>query len=407
MIDQEVRDIIAAEEDRQKHTIELIASENFVSDEVRMAAGSVLCNKYTEGYPGNRYYGGCEQYDKLETLCQERWLKVFHAAKTYGVNVQPHSGSQANQAAYAALAQPGDTILAMSLQNGGHLTHGSPVNFSGKIYNFVFYGVDKDGFIDYDDIRQKIIQYKPRIVLAGASAYSREIDFMKINFLIGDASYQLEREDPDAYGKIYYDRGIVKPYFMVDMAHIAGLIATGYHQTPFGWADVITTTTHKTLRGARGGLIFYKKNLERYVNSAVFPGTQGGSLMNMVAAKAVSAYECLQPEYHEYIGKVVENTKAMCDEFIKLGYDIVTGGTDNHLFLIDLTKLGLTGLQVQEECDKYGITLNKNCVPNETRSPKYTSGIRIGCAAETTAGKTAEDFRQIAKSIDWIIKSLL
>lgn len=397
MIDQEVRSILSAEQARQDTTIELIASENFVSDEVRFMAGSVFCNKYTEGYPGNRYYGGCEQYDKLETLCQERWLKVFHAAGAYGVNVQPHSGSQANYAAYAALVKPGDTILSMSLSNGGHLSHGSPVNFSGKLYNFVFYGVDEQGFIDYDDIVKKIVEYKPRLVVAGASAYSREIDFMRIYFGIGDAILQLEEQGID----------IPKPYFMVDMAHIAGLVATDYHQSPFGWADVITTTTHKTLRNARGGLIFYRKELEKQVNSAVFPGSQGGSLMNMIAAKAVGAYECLQPEYHEYIGNVVKNTAAMCDEFMKMGYKIVTGGTDNHLFLIDLTDLGITGLAVQEACEKAGITLNKNCVPNETRSPKLTSGVRIGCAAETTRGKTSDDFREIAHRIDKIIKSLL
>lgn len=403
MIDQQVRDILAAEQERQNNTIELIASENFVSDEIRLMAGSIFCNKYTEGYPGNRYYGGCEHYDALERLCQERWLKVFNAEQSYGVNVQPHSGSQANYAAYAALVQPGDTILAMSLSNGGHLTHGSSVNFSGKLYNFVFYGVDDKGYIDYEDLLKKVIQYKPRLVVAGASAYSREIDFKRIYEILNEAMEQI----PQIWRNYYPYADINRPFFMVDMAHIAGLIATGYHQSPFGWADVITTTTHKTLRNARGGLIFYIKELEKKINSAVFPGSQGGSLMNMIAAKAVGAYECLQPDYKEYIGRVVENTAAMCDEFIKMGYKIVTGGTDNHLFLVDLSPLGLTGLAVQEACEKEGITLNKNCVPNEAKSPKLTSGIRIGCAAETTRGLQTEDFRRIAHKIDNIIKNLL
>ena len=388
-VDNEVYKIIKAEEERQNNTIELIASENFCSDAIREAVGSVLCNKYTEGYPDNRYYGGCEHYDELERLCQKRWLYVFDAEDTYHCNVQPHSGSQANFAAYMSVLKPNDTILAMSLDNGGHLTHGSSVNFSGKIFNIIFYDVDGNGFINYNDIESKIKEYHPKLVLAGASAYSRVIDFERIKNIIDSCS-------DDEY----------KPYFMVDMAHIAGLVATGHHPTPFGYADIITTTTHKTLRSTRGGLIFCKSELARKVDSAVFPCSQGGSLMHIIAGKAIGALECMQPEYRDYISNVVKNTKAMCNEFISMGYKVVTGGTDNHLFLVDLSDLGITGKDVQEACDRYNITLNKNCVPNDKQSPKYTSGIRIGCAAETTRGKTAEDFRNIAHKIDKIIKEV-
>ena len=395
-IDKEVYEIIKAEEERQNNTIELIASENFCSDAIREAVGSVLCNKYTEGYPDNRYYGGCEHYDELERLCQKRWLQVFGVEDTYHCNVQPHSGSQANFAAYMSVLKPNDTILAMNLENGGHLTHGSSVNFSGKIFNVVFYDVDDNGFIDYEDLEKKIRYYEPKLVLAGASAYSRIIDFKRIYNII--QTVKLDRYI--GHGQDY------KPYFMVDMAHIAGLIATGHHPSPFGYADIITTTTHKTLRCTRGGLIFCKPELARKIDSAVFPCSQGGSLMHIIAGKAIGALECMQPEYKDYISKVVENTKAMCDEFISMGYKIVTGGTDNHLFLVDLSELGITGKDVQEACDRHNITLNKNCVPNDKQSPKYTSGIRIGCAAETTRGKTADDFREIAHKIDRIIKEV-
>lgn len=394
MIDTGVRAILQKEKDRQNNTIELIASENFVSEETLRMAGSIFCNKYTEGYPGNRYYGGCQNYDELENLCKERWLKVFNAEDSYHVNVQPHSGSQANFAAYMALCKPGDTILAMSLDNGGHLTHGSSVNFSGKIYNVVFYNVDKNGFIDYNDIRNKIIQYAPKVVLAGASAYSREIDFERIYSILCS-----EYPAGGPYGS--------RPYFMVDMAHIAGLVAAGDHQSPFGYADVITTTTHKTLRSIRGGLIFCKKDLTKKIDSAVFPGSQGGPLQHTIAAKAVGALECLQPEYKEYIHQVVKNTKAMCNEFISMGYKVVTGGTDNHLFLLDLSELGISGKEVQDACDKEGITLNKNAVPGDKLPPSQTSGVRIGTAAETTKGKTENDFKLIAHSIDSIIKNLI
>jgi len=387
-VDKEVYEIIKAEEKRQARTIELIASENFVSDAVREAVGSVLCNKYTEGYPGNRYYGGCEHYDELERLCQKRWLRVFGVEDTYHCNVQPHSGSQANFAAYMSVLKPGDCILSMSLDNGGHLTHGSVVNFSGKLYNMIFYNVDNNGLIDYEDIEHKINKYHPKLIVAGASAYSRVIDFVRIKKIIA-----------------WYSDDEYKPYFMVDIAHIAGLVATGHHPSPFGYADIITTTTHKTLRCARGGLIFCKPELARKVDSAVFPGSQGGSLMHVIAGKAVGALECMQPEYKDYIANVVVNTKAMCDEFISMGYKVVTGGTDNHLFMLDLSGLGITGKDVQEACDRHNITLNKNCIPNDKQSPKYTSGVRIGCAAETTRGKTADDFRAIAHKIDEIIKN--
>lgn len=389
-VDKMVYEIIKAEEKRQNETIELIASENFCSEAVREAVGSILCNKYTEGYPDNRYYGGCKHYDELERLCQKRWLQVFNAEDTYHCNVQPHSGSQANFAAYMSVLEPNDCILSMSLNNGGHLTHGSAVNFSGKIYNVVFYDVDKNGFIDYNDIENKIKTYRPKLIVAGASAYSRTIDFARIKAIVDSCS-----------------NNEYKPLFMVDMAHIAGLVATSNHPTPFGYADIITTTTHKTLRCARGGLIFCKKELARKVDSAVFPCSQGGSLMHVIAGKAVGALECMQPEYKDYINKVVQNTKAMCDEFISMGYKVITGGTDNHLFLLDLSELGITGKDVQEACDRNNITLNKNSIPNDKQSPKYTSGVRIGCAAETTKGKTADDFRNIAHKIDDIIKNEL
>lgn len=394
-IDLEVFSIIEAEKNRQDTTIELIASENFCSEAVREAVGSILCNKYTEGYPNNRYYGGCQHYDELEELCKDRWLNVFGVKGSYHCNVQPHSGSQANYAAYMSVLKPGDCVLGMSLENGAHLTHGSPVNFSGKMYDMVFYGVDDDGFIDYQDMEDKIKEYHPKMIVAGASAYSRAIDFARIREII---------ESCKTYFKDNFNHEY-NPYFMVDMAHIAGLVATGYHPSPFGYADIVTTTTHKTLRCTRGGLIFCKPELAKKVDSAVFPGSQGGSLMHAIAGKAVGALECMRPEYKEYIAKVVENTAAMCDEFVSMGYKAVTGGTDNHLFLIDLSDLGITGKAVQDACDRHNITLNKNCVPNDKQSPKHTSGIRIGCAAETTRGKTADDFRNIARMIDEIIKN--
>ena len=384
-----VFEIIAAEQARQNSTVELIASENFVSENVMKAVGSCLTNKYSEGYPaqrpsGNRgrFYGGCQYVDELEEYCCRQWQAVFQT--DYHVNVQPHSGSSANLAAYMSVLKPGDTILAMSLNNGGHLTHGSPVNFSGKLFHMEFYGVDENGFIDYEDVRRKARECRPQLILAGASAYSRTIDFPAF----ADAARE------------------VGAYFMVDMAHIAGLVAAGDHPSPFGLADIITTTTHKTLRGTRGGLIFCKPELAKRVDSAVFPGCQGGALQHVIAGKAVTAEEASTEDFREYIHAVVRNCRAMCDEFISMGYKVVTGGTDNHLFLLDLTDTGLTGKAVQDELDRHGITLNKNCVPNETRSPQQTSGVRIGTAAMTTKGYTEQDFIAVARQIDRIIRDM-
>lgn len=384
-----VFEIIAAEQARQNSTVELIASENFVSENVMKAVGSCLTNKYSEGYPaqrpsGNRgrYYGGCQYVDELEEYCCHQWQAVFQT--DYHVNVQPHSGSSANLAAYMSVLKPGDTILAMSLNNGGHLTHGSPVNFSGKLFHMEFYGVDENGFIDYEDVRRKARECRPQLILAGASAYSRIIDF-------------------PAFADAAREAGA---YFMVDMAHIAGLVAAGDHPSPFGLADIITTTTHKTLRGTQGGLIFCKPELAKRVDSAVFPGCQGGALQHVIAGKAVTAEEASTEEFREYIHAVVRNCRAMCDEFISMGYKVVTGGTDNHLFLLDLTDTGLTGKAVQDELDRHGITLNKNCVPNETRSPQQTSGVRIGTAAMTTKGYTEQDFIAVARQIDRIIRDM-
>lgn len=386
-----VFDIIAKEQARQDQNIELIASENFVSEDVMRAVGSCLTNKYAEGYApvridemGNRgrYYGGTVHVDELEEYCIDLWRKVFNT--DYHVNVQPHSGANANLAAFMAVLKPGDTFLAMNLNEGGHLTHGSPVNFSGKIFDAQFYDVDDYGYIDYDTVRRKALECRPKLILAGASAYARTIDFQKF--------YEIAQE--------------VDAFFMVDMAHIAGLVATGYHPSPFGLADIITTTTHKTLRGPRGGLIFARPELAKKIDSAVFPGCQGGPLEHVIAGKAVAAEEALQPEYREYIGRVVENCKAMAEKFIELGYDLVTGGTDNHLILLDLTRLGLTGKDVQDELDRHHITLNKNCVPNETRSPMKTSGVRIGTPAMTTKGYGKEDFISVAVKIDEIIKGM-
>ena len=384
-----VFEIIAAEQARQNSTVELIASENFVSENVMKAVGSCLTNKYSEGYPaqrpsGNRgrYYGGCQYVDELEEYCCRQWQTVFQT--NYHVNVQPHSGSSANLAAYMSVLKPGDTILAMSLNNGGHLTHGSPVNFSGKLFHMEFYGVDENGFIDYEDVRRKARECRPQLILAGASAYSRIIDFPAF----ADAARE------------------VGAYFMVDMAHIAGLVAAGDHPSPFGLADIITTTTHKTLRGTRSGLIFCRPELAKRVDSAVFPGGQGGALQHVIAGKAVTAEEASTEEFREYIHAVVRNCRAMCDEFISMGYKVVTGGTDNHLFLLDLTDTGLTGKAVQDELDRHGITLNKNCVPNESRSPQQTSGVRIGTAAMTTKGYTEQDFIAVARQIDRIIRDM-
>jgi len=379
-------DLIAKEEARQKKTIELIASENFVSENVMKAVGSCLTNKYAEGYPPmrptgrcGRYYGGCEVVDDIENYCCGVWKRAFRT--DYHVNVQPHSGTNANMAAYASILEPGDTILTMDLDSGGHLSHGSPANFSGKLYHVEHYGLDEKGYIDYDALEEKAKAIRPRLIVAGASAYSRIIDFERIA-KIAESIYA---------------------FFMVDMAHIAGLIVAGEHPSPFGLADIITTTTHKTLRGPRGGLIFCKPGWAKKIDSAVFPGTQGGPLMHVIAGKAVAGEEACQKEFRDYIHDVVHNSKSMAKEFKRLGYDIVTGGTDNHMFLVDLTKMNMSGKLAQETLDEHGITVNKNMIPNDPRSPMWTSGIRIGTAAMTTLGYRALDFMNVADDIDEIL----
>ena len=385
-----VFDYIAREERRQAETVELIASENFASEAVCRAVGSCLTNKYSEGYPAHRamgnqgrYYGGCHVVDELEEYCIAKWKEVF--STDYHVNVQPHSGTSANLAAYLALLQPGDRILSMSLANGGHLSHGLPVNASGKLYDIHAYEVDENGVIDYDAMERLARELKPKLIIAGASAYSRVIDF----------------------GRFAAAAREVGAYFMADIAHIAGLVAAGAHPSPFGLADVVTTTTHKTLRGPRGGLIFCRPELAKKIDSAVFPGMQGGPLQHVIAGKAVAAEEALTPSYRTYIHNVVTNCKAMAAEFSAMGYHVVTGGTDNHLFLLDLTETGLTGKALQEELDRRGITLNKNCVPGDQRSPFQTSGVRIGTAAMTTKGYTAEDFCRVAHRIDEVIRAMM
>lgn len=377
-------ELIRKEEERQEHTVELIASENFVSKDILEALGSVLTNKYSEGYPGKRYYGGCQYVDEIESYCQKKWQEVFKT--DYHVNVQPHSGSQANMAAYQAVLKPGDTILSMGLDEGGHLSHGSPVSFSGKLYRIVHYGLTEDGYIDYADLERKALTEHPQFILAGASAYSRAIDYCKF------------RQVTDKVGA----------YFMADIAHPAGLIACGNLPSPFGSADIITTTTHKTLRGPRGGLIFCKPELAKKIDSAIFPGIQGGPMQNIIAAKAVGAEEALTIRYQNYIDRVQINASAMADEFIKGGFHVVTGGTDNHMFVIDLSKThpNVTGKMVQDALDEIGITLNKNCVPGEKRSPTETSGVRIGTPAMTTKGWNTEEFCDCARKIMDVINHL-
>ncbi len=387
-----VAGFIEDEYNRQRNNVELIASENYCSEAVMAACGSCLSWKYAEGYPGKpierhsgnsgRYYGGMRHVDELEEYCCDMWRKVFNT--DYHVNVQPHSGSQANFAAYRSVLKPGDTVLAMNLDDGGHLTHGSSVNFSGTLYDIHFYGVDSKGYIDIDDLKKKANELRPKLILAGASAYSRTIDFA-------------------VFSEVAKSIGA---YLMVDMAHIAGLVAAGEHISPFGYADLVTTTTHKTLRGPRGGMIFSVPELAKKVDSAVFPYSQGGPLEHIIAGKAVCAEEALREDYKEYIHQVVLNSKAFCNEFIKMGYSVVTGGTDNHLFLLDLSNHEFTGKDLQDSCDEEGITLNKNCVPNEKRSPVQTSGVRIGTAPMTTRGFKEDDFIEVAHRIDKIVKKL-
>ncbi len=377
LYDGEAGRLLQAEFDRQFRNIELIASENIVSPAVMMAMGSCLTNKYAEGYPGKRYYGGCECIDEMERLAIARVCELFGAKYA---NVQPHSGAQANMAVYQALCQPGDTVLGMSLDNGGHLTHGSPVNQSGLLYNIVPYGVDGQGCIDYDALRALAQEKKPKMIIAGASAYPRAIDFAKF----ADIAHE------------------VGAYLFVDMAHIAGLVAAGLHMNPLPYADVVTTTTHKTLRGPRGGVILTsKEELGPKFNKAVFPGTQGGPLMHVIAAKAVCFGEALKPEFKVYQQKVIDNAKVLADALMEQGFDLVSGGTDNHLMLADLRKAGVTGKELQNRLDEVYITANKNTIPNDPQSPFVTSGMRIGTPAVTTRGFGAEEMKKIARFI-WI-----
>ena len=373
--DPELGRMIEAEYKRQARNIELIASENIVSEAVMAAMGSVLTNKYAEGYPGKRYYGGCECVDEVENLAIHRVCQLFGAKYA---NVQPHSGAQANMAVYQALCKPGDTVLGMSLDNGGHLTHGSPVNQSGLLYNIVPYGVDENGLIDYDALRALAKKEQPKMIIAGASAYPRAIDFEK-------------------FAEIAHE---VSAYLFVDMAHIAGLVAAGLHQSPVPYADVVTTTTHKTLRGPRGGVILTNdEELAKKFNKAIFPGTQGGPLEHVIAAKAVCFGEALKPEFKAYQQRVVTNARVLADALQKQGFDLVGGGTDNHLMLIDLRKTGVTGKELQRRLDEVYITANKNAIPNDPESPFVTSGMRIGTPAVTTRGFGAPEMLRIAEFI--------
>ncbi|MBQ7160716.1 MAG: serine hydroxymethyltransferase [Clostridia bacterium] len=373
--DPEVGAAIRAEFDRQRRGIELIASENVVSPAVLSAMGTVLTNKYAEGYPAHRYYGGCECVDVVEDLARDRAKKLFGADHA---NVQPHSGAQANLAVYFALCEPGDTILGMNLAHGGHLTHGSPVNMSGKYFNFVPYGVsDADQRIDYDALEKLANEHHPKLIVAGASAYPRIIDFERISAIAKS----------------------VGAYFMVDMAHIAGLVAAGLHPNPVKYADVVTTTTHKTLRGPRGGMILCREEFAKQIDKAIFPGTQGGPLMHIIAAKAVCFGEALKPEFVEYQKQIVANAKAMADELLKEGFGLVSGGTDNHLILLDLRNFHITGKELEKKLDEVYITVNKNAIPNDPEKPFVTSGIRIGTPAVTSRGLKEDDVRLIARMI--------
>ena len=378
-VDSEVYNAIKKEQKRQREHIELIASENIVSKAVRQAVGSVLTNKYAEGYPSKRYYCGCENIDTIEQLAIDRAKKLFGAEHA---NVQPHSGANANLAVYVALLKPGDTLLGMGLPAGGHLTHGTKVNVSGKYYNAISYGVNEDTeLIDYDQVEKLAQEYKPKLIVAGASAYPRKIDFERF------------REIADSVGA----------YLMVDMAHIAGLVAAGLHENPCKYADVVTTTTHKTLRGPRGGMILCKAELAKKIDSAVFPGTQGGPLEHVIAGKAVMLKEALSDEFKEYQKQVVKNCKVLGNELNKLGFRLVSGGTDNHLLLVDLTPFGVTGKEIADLLHDANITTNKNSIPKETLSPQVTSGLRLGTAAVTTLGMKEKEMKQIAKFIYQIV----
>ena len=373
--DPEVGAAIFDEFNRQRRNIELIASENFVSPAVLAAAGTVLTNKYAEGYPGKRYYGGCEDVDIVENIAIERAKKLFGAQFA---NVQAHSGAQANTAVYVALLQPGDTVMGMSLAHGGHLTHGSPVNISGKFYNFVSYGTNDEGFIDYEELYKQANKCKPKLIVAGASAYPRVIDFPKLASIAR----------------------AVGAYLMVDMAHIAGLVAAGQHISPVPYADVVTTTTHKTLRGPRGGLILTNNEyIAKKINSAIFPGVQGGPLMHVIAGKAVCFGEALKPEFKTYGEQIVKNAKVLADTLLEKGFKLVSGGTDNHLMLVDLRPFDITGKDLQNNLDECYITVNKNAIPNDPQKPALTSGVRIGTPAVTTRGLKEDDMRVIGECI--------
>ncbi len=373
--DNEIYEALHKEIKRQSENIELIASENFVSKAVLEAMGSELTNKYAEGYPGKRYYGGCVNVDTIENIAIERAKKLFGAEHA---NVQPHSGSQANMAVYMSVLTPGDTVMGMDLSNGGHLTHGSKVNFSGKLFNFVSYGINSDGYIDYDDVEKKALEFKPKMIVAGASAYPRKIDFKKF------------REIADKVGA----------YLMVDMAHIAGLVCTNNHMSPVPYADFVTSTTHKTLRGPRGGLILCKEEYAKAIDKTIFPGIQGGPLEHVIAAKAVCFKEALEPAFTEYIDQVVLNCKILAEELVKRGFKLVSGGTDNHLMLIDLTSKNMTGKEAESLLEEVNITANKNAIPNDMQKPSITSGIRVGTAACTTKGLKQEDMVELAHAME-------
>jgi glycine hydroxymethyltransferase len=373
-VDSEVQEALDGELERQRTTIELIASENFASPAVLAAQGSVLTNKYAEGYPGKRYYGGCEQVDKVEVLAIERAKEIFGAEH---VNVQPHSGSQANEAAYAALVEPGDKVLSMDLAHGGHLTHGMKINFSGRTYDFVHYGVGEDGYIDYDQVREIALRERPRLILAGASAYPRILHFDRF------------REIADEVGA----------FFLTDMAHIAGLVAAEVHPSPIPYCEIVTTTTHKTLRGARGGMILCREEFAKKVNSRVFPGMQGGPLMHAIAGKAVAFGEALRPEFKDYARRIVENCRALAEGLLEGGINLVSGGTDNHLILVDLRDAATNGKELEEKLEAVGVTCNKNMIPNDPEPPTVTSGVRLGTAAMTTRGMGEEEMREISEII--------
>ena len=377
--DPELAEAIAKELRRQRNNIELIASENFVSKAVMEAMGSPLTNKYAEGYPGKRYYGGCQEVDVAENLAIERAKQLFGCDH---VNVQPHSGASANTAVYFAMLKPGDTIMGMNLNHGGHLTHGSPVNISGKYFNIVPYGVDETGFIDYDELEKIALETKPKMIVAGASAYARTIDFPRL--------HAISKE--------------VGAYLLVDIAHIAGLVVAGEHPSPVPYADFVTTTTHKTLRGPRGGMIMCKAEYAQAIDKAIFPGLQGGPLMHVIAAKAVCFKEALQPEYKAYIQQVVKNAAALSDGLKANGIDIVSGGTDNHLMLVDLRSVNLTGKEAEKLLDEVGVTCNKNTIPFDPQSPFVTSGIRVGTPAVTSRGMKEEDMKEIADIIAMVLK---